>query len=95
MATKKTKTKEPKAMWPQDLQDRDVKVHISIKLDFDVLNAARLNAEKAGMKYQTYINHLLRQVLIDEGDQSVMLDLKGLAILKEQVQAHVKKKKGA
>lgn len=95
MAIKKTKSKEPKSVLPDKIEDKDVKVHISIKLDFDVLIAARNQAEKVGMKYQTYINYLLRQVLIDDGQESMMLYLKGLAILQEQVKERVKKKKGA
>ncbi len=94
MNTKKTKSNRD--VFPDHIQDKDVKVHISIKLDFDVLNAARENANKLGMKYQTYINHLLRQVLIDDTSESVLLYVKGLAILKEQIEkVSKKKKKGA
>lgn len=78
----------------------NVKVRISIFLDGEVLMKAKERAANEGMRYQTYINQLLRQVLLDDKpDESLMLYLKGLAILKEQVEKHAgkstKKKKGA
>ncbi|OFZ81912.1 MAG: hypothetical protein A2583_05680 [Bdellovibrionales bacterium RIFOXYD1_FULL_53_11] len=47
---------------------RDVKVMISIKLDGDVLLAAKEKAAKDGLPYQTWINRLLRQNVLTEGD---------------------------
>ncbi len=94
MAKNKNKELPDDAFSPEN-----VKVRISIFLDGDVLVKAKERAKAEGSKYQTYINQLLRQVLIDENsEQSMLLYLKGLAILKDQVEKHkkdTKRKKGA
>jgi len=41
----------------------DIKVNVGIRLDLDVLNGIKIEAEKKGLPYQTLINSLLKQHL--------------------------------
>ena len=45
---------------------KQVKVRISIMLDGDILQAARVKAGKQRLRYQTFINKVLRQALLGE-----------------------------
>lgn len=45
---------------------RGSKIRVTTYLDKDVLEALKKLASKSGGKYQTVLNHMLRQILIDE-----------------------------
>jgi len=45
---------------------RGTKVRVTTYLDEDVLNALKELANKSGGKYQTVLNQMLRQILVDE-----------------------------
>lgn len=49
-----------------DFEQSDVKVKITCFLDADVLNALRIAAKEDGMKYQPYLNKILREVVLGE-----------------------------
>lgn len=51
---------------PGPIDHSQVKVQISIKMDGDVLRAARRLAEEEGIGYQTLINRALRESLLGE-----------------------------
>lgn len=45
---------------------RGTKIRVTTYLDEDVLNALKELASKSGGKYQTVLNQMLRQILVDE-----------------------------
>ncbi len=49
-----------------DFEQSDVKVKITCFLDADVLKALRIAAKEDGMKYQPYLNKMLREVVLRE-----------------------------
>lgn len=52
-------------MHDKDFEPQNVKQRVSIMLDSDIITAARNQAQSRGTRYQTLINEVLRQILID------------------------------
>lgn len=50
------------------------KIKITINIDADVLTAARRLAAQRGSPYQSYLNWLLRQVVLKKGSEESRLD---------------------
>lgn len=69
MVKKISKTKEEQFLRETEealkAPKKDHKIRISTMLDGDVLEALKIEAEKEGMKYQTFLNHFLRKAFID------------------------------
>jgi predicted DNA binding CopG/RHH family protein len=49
----------------EDFLPENIKQRISIFLDMDVLEKVKAQAQKEGLKYQTYINQMLRKLTSD------------------------------
>lgn len=78
-----------------ELKIEDAKVKISVYLDGDVLVGIRERAKEEGMKYQPYINKVLRAHLLEEPElakiQAKLLDMDELV---QRVEALEKKSVG-
>lgn len=48
---------------PQTIEDKDVTIQISLKVEGDLLKAIRAKAAEAGMPYQTYMKHAVREFM--------------------------------
>lgn len=50
---------------PSKIEDKDVTVQISLKIEGDLLKAIRARAAEAGMPYQTFMKHAIREFMRD------------------------------
>jgi uncharacterized protein (DUF4415 family) len=68
MSSKKSKIQygEKDLLSEEDFHPKNVKQRISIFLDMDVLEKLKAQAKKEGLKYQTFINQLLRKFTSDQ-----------------------------
>ena len=53
------KSGQPQVLAAQNIED--IKINIGIRLDSEVLNRLKIEAEKKGLPYQTHINSILKQ----------------------------------
>lgn len=71
----------------EELDIKKAKVKVSMFLDGDLLMEVKEQAQKSGVKYQTFINQTLRQIFMDETarfDSNDYSDLKKRVTILEQ-----------
>jgi len=69
-STKNKKIKYGKVELPKEAFDtKNAKFRVTMFVDLDILDEIRKKASKKGLPYQTYINQLLRDVILGAEDE--------------------------
>lgn len=64
---------------------KDNKIRITTMVDSDVLDSLKLRAEAEGVKYQTLLNNILRDVLVEKKNDPIKLIMARLRKLEKVV----------
>lgn len=71
MKSKKGKITYGKVNVDDPFNPKDTKIKITAWFDADMILALREKAEKEGVKYQTYMNRLLRDVVLGKASSEI------------------------
>ncbi len=64
---------------------KDNKIRITTMVDGDVLESLKLKAEAEGVKYQTLLNNILRDVLVEKKNDPIKLIMARLSKLEKVI----------
>lgn len=64
---------------------KDNKIRITTMIDGDVLDSLKMKAEEDGVKYQTLLNNILRDVLVEKKKDPIKVILARLSKLEKVV----------
>ena len=64
---------------------KDNKIRITTMIDGDVLDSLKKKAESEGLKYQTLLNNILRDTLVEKKNDPIKLILARLSKLEKMV----------